>query len=727
MFSIETDAPLRLPLFPPPIANMGLEDFERELAAGQAKGSRSDRKRDRSRHRDEDKHGDRHRRHHHHHSSRHGESRRDERRERRRSRDRDNKERDDRHRSKRIRSESPSEKVSEDEHAWVEKEAMAAPPTEDILDQRDVDLKESNLHRDTWMQAPSALDVDYLQRSRVKKSPPSKFVGAKESHERKLHQHDIDQLEKDLEEDGEEVEDLDVKDEPAQHEVTYTFGDSGSQWRMSKLKKTYRQAEETGRSVEDIALERYGDLRDFDDAREEERELERRETYGKNYVGIEKPSGELFQKRKLAAGIHRAHATDKGSDLTAVGSEQGTVIPEPSVSAALDQTSLNKLKAKMMKAKLRNDPDLSALEAEYNAALTATNTSANSDIVVLSSMDNRMLTGGRSGEVKAVTNRRGQERGNVVENQDMSIEDMVRAERRSRGTNRGNEGLILAESIAKDSKFDNDLDYMDDNANKLATRAAKNDTALRNAAVGDFQKMQKILDSCPLCHHEDRNEPPQAPLISLGTRTYLTLPTEPELEKYGAVIVPIQHRINLLECDDDEWEEIRNFQKSLIRFYQNMDKGVIFYENAAEPGRKRHAAMVAVPLNWGLTDGAPGFFKEAILQADEEWAQHRKIIDTAKAAREKYGRSAFKRSMVKEAPYFHVWFGLDGGLGHVVEDERRWPKGDLFAREIIGGMLDRGPETIKKQGRWTRRDARLEGFRKKWDQFDWTKVLLEGQ
>lgn len=706
---------------------MGLEDFERELAVEQAKELRPDRKRDRSRHREEDRHGERHRRHHHHRSSRHGESHRDDRRERRRSRDRDHKDRDDRHRSKRVRSESPADKNNEDEDGWVEKEAMAAPPEEDILDQRDVDLKETNLHRDSWMQAPSALGVDYLQRSRVKKSPPSKFVGAKEAHEKRLHQHEIDQLERDLEESGEEVDNDDVKDEPAQHEVTYTFGDSGSQWRMAKLKKTYRQAEETGRSVDDVALERYGDFRDFDDAREEERELERREMYGKDYVGNEKPSGELFEERKLAAGIHRPHASSSDRlDHVIDIKDQGTIIPDPPlVSTALDQTALNKLKARMMKAKLRNDPELASLEAEYNAAISVSTDP--SGVVVLSNMENRMLTGGRGGEVKAVTNRRGQERGNVVENEDMSIEDMVKAERRSRGTNRGNEGLLLAESIAKDSKFNDDLEYMDDNANKLATRAAKNDTALRNAAVGDFQKMQKILDSCPLCHHEDRNEPPQAPLVSLGTRTYLTLPTEPELVRYGAVIVPIQHRTNLLECDDDEWEEIRNFQKSLIRFYQSIDKGVIFYENAAEPGRKRHAAMVAVPLSWGLTDGAPGFFKEAILQADEEWAQHRKIIDTAKAARERFGRSAFKRSMVKESPYFHVWFGLDGGLGHIIEDERRWPKGDLFAREIIGGMLDRGPETIKKQGRWTRRDARLEGFRKKWDAFDWTKVLLEGQ
>ena len=76
-------------------------------------------------------------------------------------------------------------------------------------------------------------------------------------------------------------------------------------------------------------------------------------------------------------------------------------------------------------------------------------------------------------------------------------------------------------------------------------------------------------------------------------------------------------------------------------------------------------------------------------------------------------------------PYFHVWFTLDGGLGHVVEDESRWPKGDLFAREIIGGMLDVAPDVIKRQGRWVRGDRRVEGFRKRWRKFDWTGALTD--
>lgn len=274
----------------------------------------------------------------------------------------------------------------------------------------------------------------------------------------------------------------------------------------------------------------------------------------------------------------------------------------------------------------------------------------------------------------------------------------------------------------------NDLDYMDENATKLAARAPKSSINLRNQAIQDYQKTNRILDACPLCHHEDKSppQPPIAPVVSLGTRTFLTLPTEPEISDGGAVIVPIQHRTNLLECDDDEWEEMRNFMKSLTRMYHDQGRDVIFYENAANPGRKLHAAMSAVPIPFELGETAPAFFREAILTSDNEWSQHKPIIDTLKASRSGLGKQAFRRSLAKEMPYFHVWFELDGGMGHIVEDDRRWPRADLFARETLGGMLDVDIEVQKRQGRWVKGDRRPERWRKGWRKFDWTRALTEG-
>lgn len=323
-----------------------------------------------------------------------------------------------------------------------------APPDNDILDQQLEEAADANLQRDSWMEAPSSLDVDYVQRK--KREGKSTFVASTETqHALKIHEAELSHHLKDVKEDEDAIE-----EEPAQRDVPYTFGDAGSQWRMMKLKGVYRIAEEEGRSVEDVALEKYGNLRDFDDAREEEIEVDRRKTYGKDYVGKEKPSGELYEERRLKAGIHRPPrrpSHPESEDLP-----QGEVVPDPRPTAntvKLSQTELNRLKAQMMKAKMKGAANAAELEAQYNAAAAGLANTREADVVVLDPMDNRMLAGGRKGEVKELTNKRGRERGLVVENEDMSIEDMVRQERRTKGQ-RGGEGMLLAEKIAKDAKFD---------------------------------------------------------------------------------------------------------------------------------------------------------------------------------------------------------------------------------------------------------------------------------
>ncbi len=594
-------------------------------------------------------------------------------------------------------------------------------PKDDLpLPDEEKPLAEQGLVRDDWMTSASAIDIDYIHRR--KKTPPPKTESQRVISKMELNSNVLHDLNG-----GKTIDEIEL---PTQRKVDYSYGDEGSQWRMTRLKGVYSTAEETGRDVDDVAVERYGSLQDFDDAREEKIELDRRKVYGEGYIGKTKPTGEFYRER-----IGDTERRGK-KDALVKELEQGVVIPEPRQAAPvgqtavpLDQSALNRLRAQLMKAKLRKAPDAAKLEAEYNAAMAAFASNAgNEHAVVLDASHNRMLAGTR-GEVKAVDTKRGRERGQVEANEDMSVEDMVREERRTRGAAAG-EGMRLAERIAKDAKFDDDLEYMDENAEKLAKRVHKSGVSLKNMAVSEYTKMNKMLDSCPLCHHEDRQPPqdlPLAPILSLATRVFLTLPTAPELTgaEGGAVIVPVSHHTNLLECDNDEWEEIRNFMKSLTRLYHDQGREVLFYENAAVPQRRLHAALVAVPIPYDLGDTAPAFFKEAMLSADEEWSQHKKIIDTGKRARDGLGKLAFRRSIAKEMPYFHVWFTLDGGLGHIVEDEGRWPRGDLFAREIIGGMLDAEPDVIKRQGRWSRTDARADDFQKRWRKFDWTRVLVE--
>ena len=415
-----------------PHANMTLEDFEKSLA--------------KSKHIEEDVRShhahDGSRNNHRHH--RHHEISEDRHRHKRRRHSRDD--REEEHKSHRRRAEPPVRDVdnspfpSRDPATLNPSKGIAHPPSSN-----------ERVERDSWMEEPSELDIGYTQRGAKKPSEPTTTRPSKADfqlkiHDNELNRHHLQELADGIAVPGE------LSKKPAQHEVDYCFGDAGSQWRMTKLKSVYRRAEELGRSVDDMAEEQFGDVRAFDDAREEQIELERRATYGEGYVGKEKPSGELFEERKLDARLGKVNAP-KDTDRPKDPSRIVTTEPQAGTTVPIDQTALNRLKAQMLKAKVRGSSDYSTLEAEYKNAIAGFANQKQADVIVPSAMDNRMLAGSRKGEVTNVENKRGRERGLVEENEDMSIEDMVKQERRTRNQ-AGGDGQRFAERIAKDPKFD---------------------------------------------------------------------------------------------------------------------------------------------------------------------------------------------------------------------------------------------------------------------------------
>ena len=426
---------------------MTLEDFERSLAKEEREsGERSSKRRHEK---------DREHRRHHHHRFHHGDEDHHRHKRSRKSEDLgNNKPEFLRHHHSSTKDVARDEDPSDEEEEWVEKTTGCAPPTEEVQDARS-ENSQPKLKRDAWMEAPSALDIDYTQRGFKKPPDPTTSRSSKADFALKIHENELNKHHLQTLADGKEVP-TELVNKPSQHQVDYTFGDAGSQWRMTKLKAVYRQAEESGQQVDKVALERFGDLRSFDDAREEQIELDRRHTYGEGYVGKEKPSGELFQERKMELGVHngRAHSEESGcEDGSPPSFKIIDTAPAPTQTLQLNQTTLNRMKAQMMKAKLRGSADARKLEADYDHAVASFANSKQHDVIVLGPMESKMLAGERRGEVRDIKNKRGRERGLVEENEDATIEDMVREEKRTRGQV-GGESQRFAERIAKDGKFD---------------------------------------------------------------------------------------------------------------------------------------------------------------------------------------------------------------------------------------------------------------------------------
>ncbi|KAH7100395.1 CwfJ C-terminus 1-domain-containing protein-like protein [Auriculariales sp. MPI-PUGE-AT-0066] len=556
-------------------------------------------------------------------------------------------------------------------------------------------------------------------------------------------------------------------------------GGPGSQWRMMRLRRVYEQAEEEGRPVEEVAKERYSSMDEWTEAVEERRILDeragRRSSKGfsssqsgppssakRSFMFTDDPGSGASSR---SASFRRPGADDSRPTTpmqrpgtapraaSSFGANTPTMTvptlhspayqPVPSAAGVPSQSELNQMQAKVLKAKLLGDPGAEQLEKEYDEARDRAESAPRLAVLPTHDIRGQIYDVGSGKNDAFLPGNRKQKQGTAADDHDkMGVMDMLRQERFGAGSgDQKDVDAQLTRAIMSDAKFENNLEYMDDNADRLGRKKMKTDAMKRMFAIQDHAKTQKVLSSCQFCPADD-NDLPRAPVISMGTRCYLSCTQFEELLPGHCLIVPLQHHLSMLEGDDDLWEEVKNFMKCLMRMFAADDKGVMFYETVMNLKQQRHTFIECVPVPWSLFEDLPAYFKEGILASESEWSQHRKVIDFGARP------GGFRRAMVPNLPYFAIQWDYKGekGYGHVIEgvadaggagddpdgalDEassNKFPR--YFAAEIIGNVLDLPPRLWrhprKVDGVQNRKRVQL--YKKQYDSYDWTPMLREQQ
>lgn len=94
----------------------------------------------------------------------------------------------------------------------------------------------------------------------------------------------------------------------------------------------------------------------------------------------------------------------------------------------------------------------------------------------------------------------------------------------------------------------------------------------------------------------------------------------------------------------------------------------------------KHFQIHCLPMKDKNLEKARMYFKQALQSSEKEWSLNPKLIKT--------NGSRIQRCLPKGLSYFWVCFdNLDNGFGHIIEDERKFPK--YFSLEILAGLLDK--------------------------------------
>ena len=353
--------------------------------------------------------------------------------------------------------------------------------------------------------------------------------------------------------------------------------------------------------------------------------------------------------------------------------------------------------------------------------------------------------------------------GGALDNYNANFFSNVAGDRRYKGAKTERE-----RDEAVDDEYDNDLGLeMYEKRDKKQSHAKQQEKA-RQRRIAEYERSRQKLASCALCLDN-----PQKPLkhlhVAYGNHAYLMLPASGRLVPGHCVIAPIAHCRSSRACDEQTWEEMRNFKKCLTKMFAAQGKEACFletcvwnggggsgggdimlaqgglgsrFESSSGPsvagnavGKSRrggggasfastasassHGRVECVPIPSRVAADAPAYFKKAIDESESEWSTHagKRCLSTAPP-------KGLRQSIPDNFPYFHVEFNMRGGFAHVVDDETRWNKD--FGRDVLVGLLGL-PENASGAKKRALPPAALkremDAFLDAWEPVDWTKQL----
>ncbi|POW14739.1 hypothetical protein PSTT_02615 [Puccinia striiformis] len=501
-------------------------------------------------------------------------------------------------------------------------------------------------------------------------------------------------------------------------------GGPGYQWRMTKLKRTYDTAKDENRSIEEVALERYGTLEAWEQANEERRIVEDRRhpssgrstprqdhslsTYERRYMftnnhqheggncstsrpnsraGFRKPNSALNTPESGRLGNNKRVDEIRANPSSSSASTSNPVSPSPSGGQSTPIPSVinpltNRASLTAMNNKLYQDALLESqkiLDHQPTVQLIPSLDARGRMYDIGAGIDDEdpqssSSKPGNKRKKEAKFETRDPKTGELLrfnpDDDQLSLSELVRQEKLQAGAADSRDfDVQMASRIMGDTKFENDLDYMDDNADRLARKKMKTDASKRLFAING--------------------------IISSGTKVYLSCTQFQELVDGHCWIVPIQHCLSTLELDDDVWDEIKNYMKCLMRmFSEKFDQGVVFYETVLSFKHQRIRSLKLYRSHGiYLTIYQLIFESESINSCESEWSQHRKLINFSDRP------GGFRRSMVSKLPYFMIQWDYKGekGFGHVIEgdDLQSGSKGDTGAEEDYTSIVDDGLKGTK--------------------------------
>jgi len=134
----------------------------------------------------------------------------------------------------------------------------------------------------------------------------------------------------------------------------------------------------------------------------------------------------------------------------------------------------------------------------------------------------------------------------------------------------------------------------------------------RQRAIASHKKFNNLLENCWFCFENPNID--KKLIVALGEHTYLALPKKQRLVEGHCLIIPLKHCISIATSDEEVWEEIQFFKKSLIKMFGDNKKEVIFMETIVNLKKNFHTFIDCIPIPKKIAQAATGYFKKRVIR-----------------------------------------------------------------------------------------------------------------
>ncbi|EPR60331.1 cwfj family protein [Toxoplasma gondii GT1] len=287
--------------------------------------------------------------------------------------------------------------------------------------------------------------------------------------------------------------------------------------------------------------------------------------------------------------------------------------------------------------------------------------------------------------------------------------------RRERDAEHTNFDQVCVAAVLRNRMYDEDDDAAAPKVSEKKRRILEERDRMRGLRLNKQQgKCSRCIDT------ENFSRFHGAGVVSMATHAVVCFqPWRNCVLRSHLLIIPSAHVSSVTTLDDAGYEEIRNFQKSLVTYFKDArQEAPIFIETVSHfvskeklwMGAGPHTAVEVLPIPVDRLSEAKTYFRKAFEEAESEWQQHKKVIEVR-------GRDGIRAAIPANIPYIHVDFALTDGLAHVIDDGRSFSPS--FGREVIQGMLELSPTDRAFPTEQAFKNT-VASFRRDFSRFDWT-------